>query len=224
VVSGRRVAVVRLGLIALLPLLTLVTSSSVNGATPSQLHTGPLSRYLRPASKAEVARCEVAARSVNLDVLCPLVLPKGQYVDPWCEGANPCGYPCIFGFCFLAEIMFTLPQSYVGIQPGVGHFVVYAVAQGRRVVVPCRVGRNVGSIENGGRKWDIWHCGIQPVNDSGFRHRGGREIIDAGELMQGHTVFVTTVKDTKVEVSLHGVTALNRRLLVRITADMKASK
>jgi hypothetical protein len=42
--------------------------------------------------------------------------------------------------------------------------------------------------------------------------------------MQGHTVFVTTVKGTNVEVSLHGIPALNRRLLVRITVDMVPSK
>ena len=211
---------------ALLPLLALAISSSARGTTPSHLNTGALSRYLRPASNAEVTRCEIAARSVDLDVLCPLVLPKGQYDNPWCENdrANPCGYTCVFGVCFLAQVVFSAPQSYVGMQPGVGHFVVYTVAQGRRVVVPCRVGLKVGSIKNGGRKWDIWHCGIQPVNDSGFRHRGGREIIDAGELMQGHTVFVTTVKDTTVEVSLHGITDLNKRLLSRIIAHMVPSK
>jgi hypothetical protein len=42
--------------------------------------------------------------------------------------------------------------------------------------------------------------------------------------MEGHTVFVTTVKDTNVEVSLRGITALNRRLLLRITANMVPSK
>jgi hypothetical protein len=82
----------------------------------------------------------------------------------------------------------------------------------------------VDSIKNGGRKWAVWHCGEQPANDTGIRHRGGREIIDGGELMQGHIVFVTTVKDTNVEVSLHGITALNRRLLVRITANLVPSK
>jgi hypothetical protein len=194
--------------------------------TPSQLHTGSLSRYRRPANRAEVVRCEVAAKSVDLVVLCALVLPKGQYGNPWCEDnkRNPCGYPCVFGVCFLAEIVFSAPQSYVGITPRVGHFVVWAVAQGRRLVVPCRVGRNIGSIENGARKWYIWHCGEQPVNGTGIGHRGGREIIDGGELMQGHIVFVTTVKDTNVEVSLHGITALNSRLLVRITADLVPTK
>jgi hypothetical protein len=43
-------------------------------------------------------------------------------------------------------------------------------------------------------------------------------------LMQGHTVFVTTVKDTTVEVSLHGITDLNKRLLSRIIAHMVPSK
>jgi hypothetical protein len=52
----------------------------------------------------------------------------------------------------------------------------------------------------------------------------GHEIIDGGELMHGHIVLVTTVKDTNVEVSLHGVTVLNKRLLIRITADMVPSK
>jgi hypothetical protein len=42
--------------------------------------------------------------------------------------------------------------------------------------------------------------------------------------MRGHTVFVTIVKDTNVEVSLHGITALNKSLLLRITADMVPSK
>ena len=214
-------AVAHLGLIALLALLTF-TPSPVDGATRGHLNAGSLSQYLRPASQAEITRCEVAARSVDLDVLCPSVLPKGQYDDPWCEDTkeSPCGYPCVFGACFLGQIVFTAPRSYVGMAPGSGHFVVWATTQGHRVVVPCLVGRKVGSIHNGDRKWDIWHCGTQPVNDPAIRHRGGREIIDAGEVMQGHTVFITTVKDTNVEVSLHGITALNRRLLVRITADM----
>jgi hypothetical protein len=42
--------------------------------------------------------------------------------------------------------------------------------------------------------------------------------------MQGHIVFVTVVKDTNVEVSLHRVSALNRMLLMRITADMAPSE
>ncbi len=215
----------RLGLIALSPLLALVTSSSAIGAAPSHPNAGALSRYLRPASKAEVTRCEVAARSVSLDVLCPSDLPKGQYEDAWCENTkeSPCGYPCVFGACFLAQIVFSAPRSYVGMAPGVGHFVVWATMQGQRVVVPCLVGRMVGFIDSGGRRWDIWHCGTQPTNDPGINHRGGREVIDAGEVMQGHTVFVTTVKNTNVEVSLHGITALNKRLLVRITADMVPS-
>ena len=150
--SRRSVALARLGLIGV---LTLVTSSSAHRATPSQLNSGSLSRYLRPASKAELARCEAAARSVDLDVLCPLVLPKGQYDEPWCEDSkrNPCGYPCVFGVCFLAQVVFGAPHSYVGMGPGVGHFVVWATMQGRRSVVPCRVGKNVGSIESAGRKW-----------------------------------------------------------------------
>jgi hypothetical protein len=155
-----------------------------------------------------------------------LVLPKGNDVDQWCGDGkvNPCGYPCVFGACFLAQIVFSAPRSYVGTASGMGHFVVWATTQGRRVVVPCLVGRSVGSIDNGGRKWDVWHCGEQPVDDPGIRHRGGREIIDGGEVMQGHIVFVTTVKGTNVEVSLHGITALNKRLLMRITADMVPSK
>jgi len=154
-----------------------------------------------------------------------LVLPKGQDADQWCgDGtASPCGYPCIFGACFLAQIDFSAPPSYVGVAPGVGHFVVWATTEGHRLVVPCLVGREVDTIENGGRKWDVWHCGTQPANDPGIRHRGGREIIDGGEVMQGHTVFVTIVKSTNVEVSLHGITALNRMLLLRITADMVPS-
>ena len=189
------------------------------------LNAGSLSRYLRPASHAEVTRCVVAARSVGLDVLCPSVLPKGQYADPFCgEGKeNPCGYRCVFGACFLAEIVFSAPRTYVGTGPGSGHFVVWATGQGHRIVVPCLVGRKVGSIDSGGRRWDVWHCGIQPADDPGIRHRGGREIIDGGEVMQGHTVFVTTVKDTNVEVSLHGTTALNKSLLLRITTDMVPS-
>ena len=217
---------VLVGLVALLPLSILVQSSSADGATPSHLDTGMLSQYLRPASKAEVTRCEVAARSVGLDVLCPSVLPRGPYVDPWCENnkENPCGYPCVSGECFLAQIVFSAPRSYVGMAPGVGHFVVWATAQGHRVVVPCLVGRKVGVIDSGGRQWDIWHCGTQPTNDPGIRHRGGRQVVDAGEVMQDHIVFVTTVKDTNVEISFHGMTALNRRLLVRITSDMVTSE
>jgi hypothetical protein len=90
---GRVVAVAHLGLIALLALITF-TPSPVDGATRSYLNAGTLSRCLRPASQAEITRCEVAARSVDLDVLCPSVLPKGQYDDPWCEDTkeSPCAF------------------------------------------------------------------------------------------------------------------------------------
>lgn len=222
----RGATLTNLGLVVLLPVLLLATVSSANGVTPTPPRTGTLSQYLRPASQLEVRRCEDAARSVDLDVLCPLLLPKGQYAYPWCEDskANSCGYPCVFGACFLAEIVFTAPHRYVGMAPGMGHFVVWATTQGHRVVVPCLVGRKIGSIQNGGRKWGIWHCGEQSSDDPGIQHRHGHTIIDGGEVMQGHIVFVTTVKDTNVEVSLHGMTALNRRLLVQITDDMEATK
>lgn len=223
--SRKRIVVAALGLIALLPLFVIASSGPVDGATQSHVKTVSLSRYLRPASKAEITRCEVAARAVDLDVLCPSVLPKGQYEDPWCENSkqSPCGYPCVFGDCFLAQIVFTAPRSYVGTARGFGHFVLWATTQGHRVVIPCLVGRKVASIDNGDKRWDVWHCGTQPANDPGIRHRSGREVIDAGEVMQGHTVFVTTFKNTNVEVSLHGTSTLNRRLLVRITTDMVPS-
>src|ERR1039458_6880573 len=98
---------------ALLPLFTFAASTFANGAIAAHSRTGSLSPYLRPASGAEVTRCEDAARSVDLDVLCPLVLPKGQYAYLWCENgkSNPCGYPCVFGACFLAQVVFTAPHT-----------------------------------------------------------------------------------------------------------------
>jgi hypothetical protein len=216
----------QLAFVALILLVSSAGFSSATGATSSPGSSGTLAPYLRPASKIEVTRCEDAARSVNLDVLCPLVMPKGQYDNPWCEGgkATACGYPCVFGACFLAQIVYAAPRGYVGMASGIGHFVVWATTQGRRVIVPCLIGRKVSSVENGGRKWGIWHCGEQSANDPGIQHRDGRTIIDGGEVMQGHIVFVTIVKNTNVEVSLHRVSALNRMLLMRITADMAPSK
>lgn len=215
----------QLAFVAIVLVLASAGFSSASGATPSPGSSGTLAQYLRPASKIEVTRCEDSARSVKLDVLCPLVMPKGQYDNSWCEEgkATSCGYPCVFGACFLAQIVYAAPHGYVGMAPGIGHFVVWATTQGRRVIVPCLIGRKVGSVENGGRKWDIWHCGEQSANDPGIQHRDGRTIIDGGEVMQDHIVFVTIVKDTNVEVSLHRVSALNRMLLMRITADMAPS-
>jgi hypothetical protein len=136
----------RLVFVTLILLFVSTGFSSAIGATPLG-SSGTLAQYLRPASKTEVTRCEDAARSVNLDVLCPLVMPKGQYNNPWCEEgkATPCGYPCVFGACFLAQIVYAAPHGYVGMAPGIGHFVVWATTQGRRFIVPCLVGRKVGS-------------------------------------------------------------------------------
>ena len=215
--------------------MTIVVTTVLLGlgacsATATQKHVSlkavPASPYLRPATNTEVIDCTNAAQMVGLDVLCPLVLPKGQYTDPWCKNdrQDPCAYSSsVYGASFLAQAVFTAPKSYVGVSPGLGHFVVWATTQRNRVVVPCLIGRKVGAIENGGRNWDIWHCGQQSLTDPGIEYRNGHEIVDGGEVMQGHIVFATTVHGTNTEVSLHGVTSVNLRLLVKITARMQQS-
>jgi len=186
-----------------------------------------LSPYLRAATSGEVVNCESASRSVGLDALCPLVLPGGQYTTPWCQNdkQDPCAYmSSVYGASLLAQAVFKAPPDYVGMQAGVGHFVVWATTQGNRAVVPCLVGSKVDSMTNAGRNWDIWHCGQQSPDDPGSQVRGGREIVDGGEVMQDHIVFVTTVDNTNTEVSLHGVTTVNLQLLVQITAHMQPSE
>jgi len=219
---------IRVPVVAALALTSLLISlgacSSAGATRPPPVKATPLSPYLRPATSIEVFDCEQAARSVGLDVLCPLVLPQGQYVDPWCGVAtSPCGYHSVYGVSFLAQVVFTAPSGYVGQSAGLGHFVVWANTQGRRIVIPCLVGRKVGSVESGGRPWGVWHCGTQSSKGTRIEFRDGRQIVDGGEVMQDHLVFVTTVKDTNTEVSLHGITAVNFRLLVQITAHMQPS-
>lgn len=143
------------------------------------------------------ASCATAARSLRIEVACPGILPAHSAIQSYPEKASN-GWRD-----FAIESIFPGPPGYVGAAnmsvPGkpIGHMWVESY-RGPSLEAQCYDGRVVGHLSFRGRPARWIACPEAMANDG------------------GHIVLQWTQGGIRYDVSIHGHTALNRRLAIAI--------
>lgn len=151
---------------------------------------------LVPASAALRGQCAAASRQLGYPVPCPGLVPDSYTGMTLCDVGRDGSVPCISGDAFTLSPPARVPADYVGVGgESVWHMVI--LASRHPSVEWCRqsTGDKSPDLRIGHRDWTLMRC------------RPG------GATHSGHLLLTTTVDDVVTEVSLHGHSDTNLRLL-----------
>ncbi len=155
--------------------------------------------YLIAAPAGVHAYCKRAAQRFKRTILCPRLLPA-SLTPGTCEGPG-----CFFRGRFIIDGNFPAPSNYVGLGRGGGHLSIWS---GPAVLL---------------REGDLgcpWARARTPVTFSG-RRAEWIACPTGSAVNSGHVILQWQQQGVVTGVSLHGHTALNKRLVITIAANLQ---